>query len=134
MLSALIAPIISTLLGQLTDLGKRYIDKQITEVEYKRQTELAITEANRAIELAQVEAQRAMFTEVQQSVRSTPVVGRAFAAVIMLAMVVWIFGTLGVGLWQVVTGTPFPAFDPMWAVGSATGLVMFCLGAGSFRR
>jgi hypothetical protein len=131
MLSAAVTAIFNNLLAELAGLGKKYIDKQITEVEYRRQTELAVTKANEAIRLAEIEAQARMFSEVQQSVRANATVARSYAATIVLGMIVWTFGTIGVGLWQVVTGIPFPAFDQVWAVGSASALIVFALGGGT---
>lgn len=132
-LSLIISPIIDGVLGRVTELGKAYIAKEISKDQLEAGLEELKTQTAADIEQAAIKAQQAMFGDVQQTVRSTPVMARAYAAILALAALVWVWCILGVGAYRVIAGEAWPYLDQGWAVGSATGLIMFCLGAG-FRR
>ena len=125
-------PVLDRLFGTVKDLGTRYLDKQISKQELDAGIEQAKIKAKIDFEQAVIAAETAMQAQVQQTIRTTPVVARAFAAILALASLVWVWSILGVGAYQVIAGEAWPLLDQSWAVASSSALIMFSLGAGGY--
>jgi hypothetical protein len=129
MLATLLSPIIGALLGQITDLGKLYLQKQITKEEMPARVKQAEIEAQKAIDAAVLEAQASMWSEFQQTTRVTPVVARAYAATLVFASFTWVWTTLGAGAFEIITGERWPM--PDGTLLAASSLIGVCLGGGA---
>lgn len=131
-LDLFLGPVLDRLFGTVRDLGGKYLDKQITKQQLDADLEQARIRAEAEFEQALIKAQEAMFSEVQETVRSTPIIARAYAAILALAAFVWVWSILGVGAFRVISGDPWPLLDQSWAVASSSALIIFCLGGGSY--
>lgn len=107
---SILAGIVNILTGgivdKVVDLGKAYFNKQITEAELRAQVEIAVTQsASAALE------------SVQATVRSSPVIQRAYAFTVWLLCAVLAWYWLGASAFKVATGVdwPVPPIDPMQA-------------------
>jgi hypothetical protein len=125
-------PVLDRLFGTVDKLGTRYLDKQISKQELEAGIEQAKIAAEKDFEQALIKAQEAMFSEVQETVRTTPIIARAYAATLVIALVVWIWAIIGIGAFRYISGDPWPLLDQSWAVASSSALIMFCLGAGGY--
>jgi hypothetical protein len=131
-LDLFLGPVLDRLFGTVRDLGTRYLDKQISKQEMDAAIEQARLKAQSDIELAMLKTEEALQAQVQETIRTTPVVARAYAAVLSIALVVWVWSILGVGAFRVISGDPWPLLDQSWAVASSSALIIFCLGGGSY--
>ena len=116
----MIATILKFLTGGLVDgivdLGKSYINKEISEAEFRSRVEIALADSATKI------------TEsLQATIRSSPVLQRALAFVMVSQTLVLLLYQLGGPLWPMITGDVFPA--PVITVEWAYALVCLC-GAG----
>jgi hypothetical protein len=131
-LDLFLGPVLDRLFGTVKDLGGKYLDKQISKQEMDAAIEQARIAAEKDFEQAIIKAQEAMFEDVQVTVRTTPIIARAYAAVLALAAFVWVWSIIGVGAFKVIAGEAWPLLDQSWAVASSSALIMFCLGAGGY--
>lgn len=134
----MIGTILSWLTGRfvnkITDLGKAYLHRQVSEAEFRAEVEKTAHETADKVQEAWAEAFAKMAESVQQSVRKSPVIARAYAIVLFLQLFVLVWYQLGAPAYQVITGTawPDPAADIEWAY----LLIGAMVGAGPlvFRR
>jgi hypothetical protein len=129
-----IAAIIKLLTGGLVDkvfdLGQAYLTKQISEAEFRAKVEIAAQETAAEIEQSWAQAATDTAKATQATVKASPILQRAWAAVLFLQVVVLTFYQIGAPAFQIITGTvwPSPGISLEWCY----LLVATQLGAGPF--
>ena len=113
-IAAVGAKIFSVITGGLADklveLGKAYFAKEISEEEYRA-----------AVQVETQKAAVAMVESVQATVRSSPVIQRAYALTVYCLIFVLVWYWLGAPAFQVATGATWP--EPPISLGWAHGLL-----------
>jgi hypothetical protein len=129
-IGAFSAPIIGKLTDSIADVAKAYLTKEISEAEFRSRTAIAVQDAFREVEKAWAEAATKQFESFQKTVRQSPVVARAFAAVIVTQLFVLLWYQWGASAFLLITGTPWPS--PGATVDWAYAILALCLGGGAF--
>jgi hypothetical protein len=129
-IAALSAPVIGKLTDSITDVAKAYFTKEISEAEFRSRVAIATQDAFREVEKAWAEAATKQFESFQQTVRQSPVVARAFAAVIVTQLFVLLWYQWGASAFLLFTGTPWPSAGA--TVDWAYAILALCLGGGAF--
>ena len=109
MIPAILNVITGGLFKTITSLADKYFAREISREQFEAQIAVAQSEAQRAVEVAWTEAAAKMAESVQQTVRASPAIARAYAAVMFLQLAVLAWFQVGVPAYQVITGTPWPA-------------------------
>lgn len=119
---------------KITDLGKAYLQRQVSEAEFRAEVEKAAQETAAKVQEAWADASAKITDSVHQSVRQSPIIARAYAIVLFLQLFVLVFYQLGAPAYQVITGTAWPA--PAASIEWAYLLIGAMVGAGPlvFRR
>jgi hypothetical protein len=127
-----IAAIVKILTGGLVDrvfdLGKAYMAKQISEAEFRSRVEIAAQETAAEIEQSWAKAATDTAKATQATLAKSPVLQRAWAAVLFLQVFVLCWYQIGAPAFQVITGTAWP--NPGISLEWAYLLVATMLGAG----
>jgi hypothetical protein len=129
-IAALSGPIVGRLTDSIADVAKAYLSKEISEAEFKSRTAIAVQDAFREVEKAWAEAATQQFESFQQTVRQSPVVARAFAAVIVTQLFVLLWYQWGASAFLLITGTPWPSAGA--TVDWAYAILALSLGGGAF--
>lgn len=110
------------LVDGIVDLGKSYINKEISEAEFRSRVEIALADSATKI------------TEsVQGTIRASPALQRAVVFVAVSQGLVLLLYQIGGPLWPMITGEAFPA--PVIDIEYAYGLIGLCLtGAYMLRK
>lgn len=116
------------LLDRVLGLYDSYIKKEISEAEFRSRVEIATQETEKAVETAWADAAAKMADSVQATVRVSPVIQRAYAAVMFLQLAVLSWYQIGAPAFQVITGTPWP--HPGIVIEWSYALLAVTLGAG----
>ena len=127
---AVTGPFISKLTDNLADVAKAYINKEISEAEFNSRIAVAVREMCAKVEVALSEAATKQFESFQQTVRQSPVVARAFAAVIVTQLFVLLWYQWGASAFLLATGRVWPS--PGATVDWAYAILALCLGGGAF--
>lgn len=119
---------------KLVGLGEAYFNKQISQVEFESKVKIAAQEAAAEVEKSWAQASADMVKSVQTTLASSPILQRAWAAVLFLEITVLVWYQLGAPAYRVITGTPWP--DPGVSLEWAYLLIGAMIGAGPlvFRR
>jgi hypothetical protein len=128
-IGAFSAPIIGKLTDSIADVAKAYLTKEISEAEFRSRTAIAVQDAFREVEKAWAEAATKQFESFQQTVRQSPVVARAFAAVIVTQLFVLLWYQWGASAFLLITGTPWPSAGA--TVDWAYAILALSLGGGA---
>jgi hypothetical protein len=129
-LSIITGPFVEKITGSITELAKLYVTKQISEAEFKSRTAIAVEENFREVEKAWADAATKQFESFQQTARSTPVVARAYAAVIVTQLFVLVWYQWGASAFLLITGQAWPSAGA--TVDWAYAILALCLGGGAF--
>jgi hypothetical protein len=127
-----IAAIVKILTGGLVDkvfdLGKAYMAKQISEAEFRSRVEIAAQETATEIEQSWARAATDTAKATQATLAKSPVLQRAWAAVLFLQVFVLVWYQIGAPAFAVITGQawPSPGISLEWSY----LLVATMLGAG----
>jgi len=116
------------LVDKITDLGKAYLQRQVSEAEFRAEVEKATQEAAAKIEEGWAKAATQITAEVQASIRQSPVLQRAYAVTLFLQLAVLVFYQVGAPAYAVITGAAWPS--PGIALEWAYLLVAAMIGAG----
>jgi len=116
------------LVDKITDLGKAYLQRQVSEAEFRAEVEKATQEAAAKIEEGWAKAATQITAEVQASIRQSPVLQRAYAVTLFLQLAVLVFYQVGAPAYAVITGTAWPS--PGVSLEWAYLLVAAMIGAG----
>jgi len=134
MLGTLLSWLTGGFVDKLVGLGQAYINKSVTEAQYRAEVEKAATDAARQIEAAWADASSKIAASTQDALKASPILQRAWAAVLFLQVAVLVFYQVGAPAFQVITGTAWP--DPGVTLEWCYLLIGAQLGAGPlvFRR
>lgn len=128
----MIAPLLKLLTGGLVDrvfeLGQAYLRKEISEAEFRSRVEIAAQETAAKIEQGWAQAASETAKAAHGSLASSPILQRAWAAVLFLQVTVLVWYQLGAPAYLLITGTPWP--DPGVSLEWAYLLVGAMIGAG----
>lgn len=117
------------LLDKVTGLAELYLKKEISDAEFKSRVEIEVQNTVREVERAWAEAATKQFESFQQTVRQSPVVARAFAAVIVTQLFVLLWYQWGASAFLLITGTPWPSAGA--TVDWAYAILALSLGGGA---
>lgn len=130
----MIGAILSWLTGgfadKLVSLGQAYFQKQITQAQFEAEVKKAAQEAATKTEQAWADASAKIAASTGDMVKSSPILQRAWAAVLFLQVVVLVFYQLGAPAFAVITGRAWP--DPGVSLEWAYLLIGAMIGAGPF--
>ena len=134
MLTAVLDFLTGGLVDKVLELGKAYVGKQISEAEFKSRVQIAADEARARVEGAWAATAAETARATQGALKASPVLQRAWSAVLFLEVTVLVWYQIGAPAFLVITGTPWPSAGVTleWAY----LLVAAQLGAGPlvFRR
>ena len=129
-LKILSAPFVGSLVDRISGIAEAYIKKEISEAEFRAQTNQAVVGAFAEVEKAWADAATKQYAEFQQTLRSSPVVQRAFVAVIVTQLIVLLWYQVGVPALVYLAGRPWPSAGA--TVEWAYLLLALCLGGGAY--
>lgn len=134
MLGTLLSWLTGGFVDKLVGLGQAYINKSVTEAQYRAEVEKAAQDAARQIEAAWADASAKIAASTTDMVKASPILQRAWAAVLFLEVAVLAFYQIGAPAFALITGTVWP--DPGVSLEWAYLLVGAMIGAGPlvFRR
>jgi hypothetical protein len=127
---ALMSFLTGGLVDRITDVAKAYMTKQISEAEFRSRIEIATQDAAVKIEQAWAEAATKQYESFQQSVRQSPVLARAYTAVIVTQLFVLLWYQWGASAFKLITGEAWPSAGA--TVDWAYAILALCLGGGAF--
>lgn len=130
MIAALLKLLSAPFVDKIAELGKLYITKQISEAEFRSRVEIATQENDAEIEKAWTDLAAKQYAEFQATARQSPVIGRAYAAVIVTQLFVLLWYQWGAPAFQLITGTTWPSAGA--TVDWAYAILALCLGGGAF--
>lgn len=113
---------------KIIDLGKAYFEKQISEAEFEAGVRKSAQETAAKIEASWADAAKSIAASTGDMVKSSPILQRAWAAVLFLQVAVLVWYQVGAGAFDVITGTAWP--DPGVRLEWAYLLIGAMVGAG----
>lgn len=121
-------------LDKVVDLGNTYIKSETDRAEFKKEVQIAGQEAMVKMEEAWANAATEATKATTAMVSSSPVIQRAWVAVMIIQVTVLAWYQIGTSVYEVFTGTAWP--QPMANVEWAYLLIGAMIGAGPlvFRR
>jgi len=130
MLGVLLKWLTGGFVDRLVGLGEAYFQKQITEAQYRAEVERAAKEAAAKTEAAWADAAAKIAASTGDMVKASPILQRAWAAVLFLQVAVLVWYQIGSPAFYVITGTHWP--DPGVVLEWSYLLIGAQLGAGPF--
>lgn len=130
MIGAILSWLTGGFVDKVVDLGKAYFAKQITEAEFEAKVKIAAQDTAGKIEASWAEASAKIAASTGDMVKASPVLQRAWAAVLFLQVTVLVWYQIGAPAYAVITGTSWP--DPGVTLEWAYLLVGAMVGAGPF--
>jgi hypothetical protein len=130
----MIGTILNLLTGKVLDkvsgIFELYLKKEISEAEFKSRVEIAVQDTVKETEKAWADVAAKQYTEFQLSVRSSPILQRAYVAVIITQLAVLVFYQWGASAFLLITGQAWPSAGA--TVDWAYAILALCLGGGAF--
>lgn len=119
---------------EISGIAKAYFNKEISEAEFDSRVKIAIEDSKVKIEQTWADALAKTTESVQQTLRVSPIMQRAYAFVLMIQVFVLVWYQVGASAYLVITGNVWPS--PGTTVEWAYLLVGAMVGAGPlvFRR
>ena len=130
MIGALLKLLSAPFVDKIADIAKLYLSKQISEAEFRSRVEIATQDAFVKVEQAWADAASKQYESFQQTARTSPVVARAYAAVIVTQLFVLLWYQWGASAFMLITGLPWPSAGA--TVDWAYAILALCLGGGAF--
>ena len=118
------------LADKLLDLYKLRQDGKISEVQFESEKIKAIQDSTARISEAWAEATAKITESVQSTVRSSPVIQRAYAIVMFMQLFVLVWYQFGASAFKLATGVEWPA--PIASIEWAYLLIAAMIGVGPF--
>ena len=112
----------------ISDLGKKLIDKQVSQADFDAQIKKHLLDSQTQIEQAWATASSAQFESFQATVRSSPIIQRGYIACLISQLFVLVWYQWGSPAFLLITGKPWP--NPGATVEWAYLLLGVMLGAG----
>ena len=128
MLGTLLSWLTGGFVDKLVGLGNAYINKSVTEAQFRAEVEKAAQDAAARTEAAWADASAKIAASTQDALKASPILQRAWAAVLFLEVAVLVFYQLVAPAFTVITGTAWP--DPGISLEWAYLLVGAMIGAG----
>lgn len=128
MIASLLKLLTGGLVDKVIDLGQAYFNKQISEAEFRSRVAIAAQETAAKIEASWAQAASETAKATHGSLASSPILQRAWAAVLILQVVVLVWYQLGAPAYLLITGAAWP--DPGVSLEWAYLLVAAMIGAG----
>lgn len=134
MLGTLLSWLTGGFVDKLVGLGQAYFNKQVTEAEFRAEVEKAAKDAAAKTEAAWADASAKIAASTSDMVKASPILQRAWAAVLFLQVAVLVWFQIGAGAFEVITGQAWPS--PGVTLEYAYLLIGAMIGAGPlvFRR
>jgi hypothetical protein len=122
------------LVGQFMEIYKLHKQGKISEAEFESRIKISAQETAAKVEASWAEASASIARATQSTLKSSPILQRAWAVTIFFQLLVLVWYQLGASAFLVITGTPWPS--PGATVEWAYLLLGAMLGAGPlvFRR
>jgi hypothetical protein len=127
-IGAIVKILTGGLVDKVFDLGQAYLNKQISEAEFRAKVEIAAQETAAEIEQSWAQAATDTAKATQATLKASPILQRAWAATLFLQVVVLVWYQIGAPAFQVITGTAWP--NPGISLEWAYLLVATMIGAG----
>jgi hypothetical protein len=133
LLSGIVNALTGNMVKEVSSIAKAYALKEISPAEFQSRVEIAARTAEAKIEESWAKAASEMSESAHQTLRSSPVLQRAYAVAILTQLFVLVWYQLGAPAYLVLTGTAWPS--PGATVEWAYALLAAMLGAGMiFKR
>jgi hypothetical protein len=122
------------LVGQVMEVYRLHKQGKVSEAEFKSRIEISAQETAAKVEASWAEASSSIARATQATLKSSPILQRAWAVTIFFQLLVLVWYQIGASAFLVITGTPWP--NPGATVEWAYLLLGAMLGAGPlvFRR
>lgn len=128
MIAAVVKLLTGGLVDRVLDLGQAYLKKEIDKAEFESRVRIAAEETAAKVEASWAEAASEATKAAHTSLAASPILQRAWAAVMFLQVAVLVFYQIGAPAFQVITGQAWPS--PGVSLEWAYLLVMAMIGAG----
>jgi hypothetical protein len=127
-IAAIIKLLTGGLVDKVLDLGQAYFRKEISQSEFESRVKIAAQETAAKVEQSWAQAASEAAKASHDSLGKSPILQRAWAAVLFLQVFALVWYQLGAPAFAVITGTtwPHPGISLEWAY----LLVATMLGAG----
>lgn len=134
MIAAIVKILTGGFLDRITDLGKAYFQQKISEAEFRSRVEVEAQATAAKIEASWAQAASDTAKATQATLATSPVLQRAWAAVLFLQVSILAWYQIGAPAFTVITGETWP--HPGVVLEWAYLLIGVQLGAGPlvFRR
>jgi hypothetical protein len=129
-IAAILDLLTGKVLDKVTGVFELYLKKQISEAEFRSRVEIAVQETVKASEKEWTDLAAKQYAEFQKSVRQSPILARAYAAVIVTQLFVLLWYQWGASAFLLVTGKAWPSAGA--TVDWAYLILALCLGGGAF--
>lgn len=130
MLGGLLSWLTGGFVDRIVGLGEAYLNKQVSEAQFRADVEKAGQEAAAKVEAAWADAAAKIAASAGDMIKSSAILQRAWAAVLFLQVSVLVWYQIGAPAYAVITGTAWPS--PGVALEWAYLLVGAMVGAGPF--
>jgi len=128
MIAAIVKLLTGGLLDKILDIGKQYLTNERDRADFDKQVRIAAQETAAKMEETWAQAAKEAAKATSETVKSSPILQRAWAAVLFLQVAVLVWYQIGSPAYQVITGTAWPS--PGVTLEWAYLLVATMLGAG----
>lgn len=134
MLGALLSWLTGGFADKLVGLGNAYLQRQISEAQFRAEIEKAAQEAATRTEAAWADASAKITASTQDTLKASPILQRAWAVVLFMQLAVLVWYQIGAPAFTVITGAAWPS--PGASIEWAYLLIGAMVGAGPlvFRR
>jgi hypothetical protein len=127
-IAAIVKLLTGGLVDKVLDLGQAYFRKEISQAEFESRVKIAAQETAAKVEQSWAETAKATAVATQATLAASPILQRAWAAVLFLQVFVLVWYQLGAPAYAVITGQAWPS--PGVSLEWAYLLVMAMIGAG----
>lgn len=128
MISAILSWLTGGFVDKVVGLGQAYLQKQVSEAEFRAEVEKAAQETAAKIEASWAEATAKVAASTQDTLKASAILQRAWAAILFLEVAVLVFYQIGAPAFAIITGRAWP--DPGISLEWAYLLVAAMIGAG----
>ena len=130
MIGALLNVLAAPFVDRVAGIAESYIKKQVSEAEFKAEVRKVTLETFAEVEKAWADVAAKQYAGFQQTARSSPVIARAYAVVIVTQLFVLLWYQWGASAFLLVTGQAWPSAGA--TVDWAYAILALCLGGGAF--
>jgi len=128
-LSSILGALAGPLTDKIADVAKAYINKEISQAEFDAQVKTAILACFSSVEATWAEASTKQFEAFQETLRGTPMIQRAYVAVIVSQLFVLVWYQFFASAFLLLAGRPWPS--PGTTIDWAYLLLSVAIGGGA---